>query len=141
MSGNTNTNPVVGTVIIARHGDRQGEWPSPRSSAKPRSGRRAEIEPHADLFSTAPGFYQSPSTYTATATAITPVGEVQEYQLGDLMRRTYAVSSNTQTYITGLSETDLTATQLNSTADGGGEGGVIFDSAIAFCRSLDGAKE
>lgn len=84
--------------------------------------------------SSSPGFYQSPTTYTASATAITPLGEVQEYQLGDMMRRTYALSSNTATYIAGLSETELIATQLNSTADGGGEGGVIFDSAIAFCK-------
>lgn len=38
-----NTNPVIGVVVIARHGDRAG-------------------------------FYQSPTTYTATATAVTPLG-------------------------------------------------------------------
>ena len=78
------------------------------------------------------GFYQSPTTYTATATSITAVGEVEEFQLGDLLRRTYADETST-THITGLNPTTLTATQLNSTADGGGEGGVIFDSAVAFC--------
>ncbi len=37
---------VLGIVVLARHGDRQG-------------------------------FYQDPLTYTASATAITPLGEVQ----------------------------------------------------------------
>ncbi|KAM0750671.1 phosphoglycerate mutase-like protein [Meredithblackwellia eburnea MCA 4105] len=99
-----NTNPVIGVVMMMRHGDRQG-------------------------------FYQSPTTYTATATAITPVGEFQEYQLGDLMRRTYAVEDS-PSYITGLNPTELIATQINSTADGGGEGGVIFDSAMAMWQGF-----
>ena len=37
---------ILGVVLIARHGDRQG-------------------------------FYQDPQTYTPTATAITPLGEVR----------------------------------------------------------------
>ena len=37
---------VLGVVVLARHGDRQG-------------------------------FYQDPETYTASATAITPLGEVR----------------------------------------------------------------
>ncbi|KAK4704892.1 solute carrier family 35 (UDP-sugar transporter), member A1/2/3, partial [Phenoliferia sp. Uapishka_3] len=127
-----NTNPVIGTVIIARHGDRQGELgflllalTVPRTCLV--GPRKWLITPWAPL-----GFYQSPTTYTATATAITPVGEAEEYQLGALLHSIYA-DTTSPTYITGLNTTTLTATQLNSTADGGGEGGVIFDSAMALC--------
>ena len=44
MSNDNST--VIGAVILARHGDRQG-------------------------------FYQDPNTYSASATAITPLGEVR----------------------------------------------------------------
>ena len=42
----TDNSKVLGVVILARHGDRQG-------------------------------FYQDPETYTASATSITPLGEVR----------------------------------------------------------------
>ena len=42
----TDNSTVIGAVILARHGDRQG-------------------------------FYQDPNTYSASATAITPLGEVR----------------------------------------------------------------
>ena len=35
------------------------------------------------------GFYQDPTTYTPTATAITPLGEQQSYQLGQSLRSVY----------------------------------------------------
>ncbi|KAI5480071.1 hypothetical protein MNV49_002036 [Pseudohyphozyma bogoriensis] len=81
------------------------------------------------------GFYQSPSTYTATATQITPLGEAQEYQLGDLMRRTYA-DPTSEWAVTNLSYPAMAPSQLNSTVDGGGEGGVIYDSAVAFWQGF-----
>lgn len=52
------------------------------------------------------------------------------------MRRTYADASS-PTYITGLNTTALNPLQLNSSVDGAGEGGVIFDSALAFCKFRD----
>ena len=78
-----------------------------------------------------PGFYQSPTNYTATETVITALGETQEFQLGGLIKRTY-LDPTSPTLIAGISSETVVATQLTSTVDGGGEGGVIFDSAMAL---------
>ncbi|KAM0791863.1 hypothetical protein ACM66B_004120 [Microbotryomycetes sp. NB124-2] len=96
-----NTNPVLGVVIMARHGDRSG-------------------------------FYQDPTSYKTTSTAITPLGEQQCYQLGQLLRSRYG-NETSETYVTGLETGDtLVPSQFNVTVDGGGEGGVISDSAVAM---------
>ncbi|ORY50682.1 histidine phosphatase superfamily [Leucosporidium creatinivorum] len=81
------------------------------------------------------GFYQDPNGYTASDTAITPLGEVQNYQLGQMLRNLYA-ADDSPTKISGLSNTTLVPSQINSTADGGGEGGVIFDSAVALWQGF-----
>ncbi|SCV72155.1 BQ2448_4849 [Microbotryum intermedium] len=99
-----NTNPVIGVVLLARHGDRQG-------------------------------FYQNPNTYAASHTSITPLGEQQLYQVGNMLRTIYAESTSDRA-IEGLSNSTLNAAQINSTADGGGEGGVIFDSAVALWQGF-----
>ncbi|KAI0823176.1 histidine phosphatase superfamily [Trametes gibbosa] len=97
---------VLGVVMFARHGDRQG-------------------------------FYQDPETYTASATVITPLGEQQEYELGALVREQYT-ATNSSTYIQGIAASDalLQANQVVVRADAGGEGGVIFDSAVALTQGL-----
>ncbi|KAL4249193.1 Histidine phosphatase superfamily protein [Abortiporus biennis] len=97
---------IIGAIVIARHGDRQG-------------------------------FYQDPISYTASATAITPLGEDQEFQLGSLIRSIYLNASSPK-YIQGISPaTDLfQQTQVAVRADAGGEGGVIFDSSIALVQGL-----
>ncbi|KDE09271.1 hypothetical protein MVLG_00589 [Microbotryum lychnidis-dioicae p1A1 Lamole] len=99
-----NTNPVIGVVLLARHGDRAG-------------------------------FYQNPNTYAASNTSITPLGEQQLYQVGNMLRTIYADPSSDRA-IQGLSNSTLNAAQINSTADGGGEGGVIFDSAVALWQGF-----
>ncbi|GAA5939970.1 hypothetical protein JCM3775_003243, partial [Rhodotorula graminis] len=77
------------------------------------------------------GFYQDPKTYTASSTVLTSLGEQQNYQLGQLMASVYA-GSNESTAIAKLSKDVFVDSQVNSTADAGGEGSVISDSALAF---------
>ncbi|KAI0073495.1 phosphoglycerate mutase-like protein [Panus rudis PR-1116 ss-1] len=97
---------VLGVVVLTRHGDRQG-------------------------------FYQDPNSYAASATAITPLGETQEFQLGTLLRQTY-LNSSSPSYIQGIADASslFQANQVVVRADAGGEGGVIFDSAIALLQGL-----
>ncbi|KAI0754618.1 phosphoglycerate mutase-like protein [Daedaleopsis nitida] len=100
------TDKVLGIVVLARHGDRQG-------------------------------FYQDPNTYTASATAITPLGEKQEFQLGNLIRDVYFDASS-PSFISGIANTTtlFQQNQVQVRADAGGEGGVIWDSAIALTQGL-----
>lgn len=70
---------------------------------------------------------------------ITPLGETQEFQLGGLIRRTY-LDPTSPTVIAGISSDVVVASQLTSTVDGGGEGGVIFDSAVALWQVSCGAQ-
>ncbi|KAH9845992.1 phosphoglycerate mutase-like protein [Lenzites betulinus] len=104
MSADNST--VLGVVMFARHGDREG-------------------------------FYQDPVTYTASATAITPLGEQQEFQLGSFVRDQYT-ATNSSTYINGIAPSDalFQMNQVIVRADAGGEGGVIFDSAVALTQGL-----
>ncbi|CAL1713509.1 unnamed protein product [Somion occarium] len=97
---------ILGIVVIARHGDRQG-------------------------------FYQDPDSYTASATSITPLGEKQESQLGSLLRSLY-LDASSPTYIQGISNSTslFQQSQVAVRADAGGEGGVIFDSAVALLQGL-----
>ncbi|KAF5355273.1 hypothetical protein D9758_006063 [Tetrapyrgos nigripes] len=95
---------VLGVVILARHGDRQG-------------------------------FYQDPNTYSATDTEITPLGEKQEFQLGQLLRSIY-LDSSSPSVISGINSTIANSTQLIVRADAGDEGGVIFKSAMALLQGL-----
>ncbi|KAI0768869.1 phosphoglycerate mutase-like protein [Irpex lacteus] len=94
---------ILGLVLIARHGDREG-------------------------------FYQDPTTYTASATSITPLGVTQEFALGNLVRTTY-LDPNGPEYI-GTTSPLFNQSQVQVRADAGGEGGVIFDSAIAVTQGL-----
>ncbi|EIW59547.1 phosphoglycerate mutase-like protein [Trametes versicolor FP-101664 SS1] len=104
MSADNST--ILGVVVFARHGDRQG-------------------------------FYQDPQTYTASATVITPLGEQQEFQLGSLLRSQY-LDPSSSTYIQGIANTStlFQSNQVIVRADAGGEGGVIFDSAVALTQGL-----
>ncbi|KDN50703.1 hypothetical protein RSAG8_01201, partial [Rhizoctonia solani AG-8 WAC10335] len=102
MSSENST--VLGVVLLARHGDRQG-------------------------------FYQSSDNYTPTQTAITPLGLVQEYQLGQLIRNLY-LNANSPSVISGISTGLFDQNQVRIRADAGGEGGVIFDSAVALSQGV-----
>ncbi|KAI0683069.1 phosphoglycerate mutase-like protein [Earliella scabrosa] len=97
---------VLGILVFARHGDRQG-------------------------------FYQDPDTYTASATAITPLGEQQEFQLGSLLRARY-LNASSPFFIDGISNSStlVQQNQVQVRADAGGEGGVIWDSAVALTQGL-----
>ncbi|GAA98808.1 uncharacterized protein L969DRAFT_76545 [Mixia osmundae IAM 14324] len=100
-----NTNPVLGVLVMARHGDRQG-------------------------------FYQSPITYTASNTEITPLGEVEAYNLGVALREQY-LTEGAADAIQGLpSYTLVPNAAIDFKADAGGEGSVIYDSAVAVTQGL-----
>ncbi|KAJ3556948.1 hypothetical protein NM688_g1743 [Phlebia brevispora] len=94
---------LLGIVIWARHGDREG-------------------------------FYQDPVTYTASETAITPLGEVQELQLGQFLHSTY-LDPTSDSYI-GTSFPLFNQTQVQVRADASDEGFVILDSAQAVVQGL-----
>ncbi|GJE91913.1 hypothetical protein PsYK624_080650 [Phanerochaete sordida] len=79
-------------------------------------------------------FWQDPTTYTTSNTAITPLGEVQENNLGAYVRSVYGTPSSSS-YI-GLSTPLYNAEQFLARADAGDEGGVIYDSAIALVQGL-----
>ncbi|TCD62095.1 hypothetical protein EIP91_007470 [Steccherinum ochraceum] len=102
----SSSSDVIGIVVIARHGDRQG-------------------------------FYQDPVSYTASATSITPLGERQEFDLGSVIRARY-LDPTSADYIQNINtNTQLfNQAQVWARADAGGEGGVIFDSAIALLQGL-----
>jgi len=78
---------------------------------------------------------QDPDAYTASDTQITPLGENQNFQLGAMLRNIYA-GSDTARAINGLSSTTLVPSQVNSTADAGGEGSTIYDSAMALWQGV-----
>ncbi|KZT28839.1 phosphoglycerate mutase-like protein [Neolentinus lepideus HHB14362 ss-1] len=81
------------------------------------------------------GFYQDPDTYTASSTAITPLGNQQEYQLGQLLRSIY-LNDSSPSYIHGISTGLFDQNQVAVSADAGGEGGVIVDSANSLVQGL-----
>ncbi|KAI0930855.1 hypothetical protein AcV7_004926 [Taiwanofungus camphoratus] len=97
---------VIGIVVLARHGDRQG-------------------------------FYQDPDTYTASSTAITPLGEQEEWQLGNLLRSLY-LNASSPSFIQGIAPftSPFNGAQVEVQADAGGEGGVIMDSCAALVQGL-----
>ncbi|QRW17723.1 histidine phosphatase family containing protein [Rhizoctonia solani] len=81
------------------------------------------------------GFYQSPDNYTPVQTAITPLGLVQEYQLGQLIRSLY-FNASSPSIISGISTGLFDQNQVRIRADAGGEGGVIYDSTVALSQGL-----
>uniref|UniRef100_A0A0W0G0D6 Phosphoglycerate mutase-like protein n=1 Tax=Moniliophthora roreri TaxID=221103 RepID=A0A0W0G0D6_MONRR len=95
---------VLGVLVLARHGDRQG-------------------------------FYQNPSDYTPTNTQITPLGNVQEFRLGQYLRERY-FNSLSPTFISGVNSTIANLNQVKVRADAGGEGGVIANSAMSLLQGL-----
>ncbi|KAJ7164700.1 histidine phosphatase superfamily [Mycena crocata] len=81
------------------------------------------------------GFYQSPTTYSPTATSITPLGTEQELQLGQLLRSLY-LNATSPSFIKGINGSLVDQTQIHVRADAGGELGVIYDSAVAMLQGL-----
>jgi hypothetical protein len=81
------------------------------------------------------GFYQDPDTYIASATAITALGNQQEFQLGAQIRSLY-MNASSPSYIQGISTGLFNQNQVKVRADAGGEAGVIFDSAVSLVQGL-----
>lgn len=81
------------------------------------------------------GFFQDPTTYTASDTSITALGTVQEHDLGALLRSIY-LNESSPLFIQGIDSTVVNGKQIKVRADTGDEGGVIFDSSIALLQGL-----
>ncbi|KAL0573387.1 hypothetical protein V5O48_008567 [Marasmius crinis-equi] len=86
------------------------------------------------------GFYQDPVTYTPSATKITPLGNVQEYVLGQYLRDRYLTSSSPN-FIPTINNSIVNLDQLLVRADAGGEGGVILASAMSVVQGLFPAND
>ncbi|KAJ6562468.1 phosphoglycerate mutase-like protein, partial [Mycena capillaripes] len=81
-------------------------------------------------------FFQDPLTYTPSATSLTPLGTVQEFQLGSFLRSTYLNPHHPSTLISGISTDLVDIDQLIVRADAAGEGSVILESVSALLQGL-----
>ncbi|KAF8073645.1 histidine phosphatase superfamily [Lyophyllum atratum] len=81
------------------------------------------------------GFYQNPTTYTPSNTILTPLGNQQEFQLGTQLRNIY-LNDSSSSRIEGISNALVNYAQLHVRADGGGEAGVILNSASSLLQGL-----
>ncbi|KAG9315539.1 histidine phosphatase superfamily [Chiua virens] len=81
------------------------------------------------------GFYQNPTTYTASHTEITPLGNQQEFQLGELLQSIY-LNSSSSSYIPGMSTGLFNQSQVSISADLGGESAVVYDSCVSLTQGL-----
>lgn len=81
------------------------------------------------------GFYQSPSTYTASKTNLTVLGYLQELNSGAQLRTRY-LDTASPLVVQGVNTNVAENVQVSVQADAGGEGGVIVESANAFMQGL-----
>lgn len=102
-----NTNPVLGVVVVARHGDRLGTFVGAVFESNVPGGANKLL---TDAWSRI-GFYQSPNSYTASATVITPLGEQQEYELGASLQKKYLDPASADA-IVNISPNILVAAQV-----------------------------
>ncbi|KAI0772911.1 phosphoglycerate mutase-like protein [Trametes elegans] len=80
-------------------------------------------------------FFQDPLTYNPTETFLTPLGSVQEQQLGSFLRETY-LDAASPTFIAGISADTVDLDQLVVRADAGGGGSVILVSVQGLLQGL-----
>ncbi|KAF8132042.1 histidine phosphatase superfamily [Boletus edulis] len=80
-------------------------------------------------------FHQDPKTYEPAFVASTPLGVAESHQLGALLRSVYLTSSS-PSYISSMNGDIVDTHELHIHAKAGGEGAVIFDSAIALLQGL-----
>ncbi|PCH40370.1 phosphoglycerate mutase-like protein [Wolfiporia cocos MD-104 SS10] len=82
-------------------------------------------------------FYQDPDTYAVTSTEITPLGEAQEWQLGNLLRSIY-LNATSPSYIMDIAPYTSTfdGTQVEVYADNSGTDEVIMDSCAAAVQGM-----
>ncbi|XP_006462624.1 hypothetical protein AGABI2DRAFT_137285 [Agaricus bisporus var. bisporus H97] len=81
------------------------------------------------------GFYQDPDSYAPFGTKITALGSAQEQQLGGLLRQRYLDPSSPHC-IHGIDGNIVNLDQIQARADAGGEGGVIFNSALSLLQGF-----
>ncbi|KAI0049391.1 phosphoglycerate mutase-like protein [Auriscalpium vulgare] len=81
------------------------------------------------------GFYQDPTTYAASHTSITPLGNAQEFALGDALRQLY-LNESSPSHVQNMNAGLFNDSQVWMRADAGDEGGVIFDSAVSLSQGL-----
>ncbi|KAJ8515812.1 hypothetical protein ONZ45_g6809 [Pleurotus djamor] len=80
-------------------------------------------------------YYQDPESYSGSATETTALGEAESFQLGSLLRSTY-FSSSSPNFIKGISSEIVDNNEVKIRVKAGGEGTVVFDSAIALLQGL-----
>ncbi|KAH9929080.1 phosphoglycerate mutase-like protein [Epithele typhae] len=80
-------------------------------------------------------FFQDPLTYNPALTFLTPLGSVQEQQLGSFLRSTY-LDPASPTFIEGIITDVANITQLEVRADAAGEGSVILNSVQGLLQGL-----
>jgi hypothetical protein len=81
------------------------------------------------------GFYQNPNTYTTSNTQITPLGNQQAFQLGAYLRSRY-LNISSPNFIQNISQGVVDPDQILIRADAGGEGDVIYDSAVSTMQGM-----
>jgi hypothetical protein len=79
--------------------------------------------------------YQDPKTYDAAFTETTALGEVQSHQLGSTLRSLY-LDSRSPSYVQGMRPNIVDNHEIHVRSKAGGEGSVVFDSAIALLQGL-----
>ncbi|THV02505.1 phosphoglycerate mutase-like protein [Dendrothele bispora CBS 962.96] len=80
-------------------------------------------------------YYQDPKTYEGSVTNTTALGEADSFQLGSLLRSTY-LNPSSSSYIKGMRSDLVDNSEIKVRIKAGGEGTVIFDSAIALLQGL-----
>ncbi|KAH9856829.1 phosphoglycerate mutase-like protein [Lenzites betulinus] len=79
--------------------------------------------------------YQHPITQKPGYTQSTPLGEVQEHQLGTYLRNLY-LDSSSSSHIRGIHSDLVDLSEVHVRVKVGGEGASVFDSATALLQGL-----
>ncbi|KAJ7467626.1 histidine phosphatase superfamily [Mycena latifolia] len=80
-------------------------------------------------------FYQDPATYVPGPTESTALGVTDLHLLGTQLRATY-LTAGSASFISSISANLADTQQVKVRAKAGGEGSVVFDSAIALLQGL-----
>jgi lysosomal acid phosphatase len=79
--------------------------------------------------------FQRPSDYASAYTQTTALGEAQSHILGSQLRSIY-LSPSSSSYIKGMQSDIVDHKQIHVRVKAGGEGSVVFDSALALLQGL-----